>query len=76
MFWLDDADQPETGSTFYDEVISRVDFKDPENSLILTKPSDMHHIGGLRAGFEIDNPSNRQHYDLILNWILEAAPES
>ena len=74
VFWVDE--QPASGSTFYQEVLARVDFKDPENSLILTKPSNNHHYGGLRAGFEVDNPSNRQNYDLILNWILEGAPEN
>ena len=51
---FDDAEQPATGSTWYDEVMSRVDFKDPVNSLILTKPSNNHHYGGLRGGFEVD----------------------
>lgn len=72
--------QPSTGDTasnaFYHEVLSRVDFKDPENSLILKKPSNNHHYGGLREGFEVDNPANRQSYDLMLNWILEGAPEN
>jgi len=76
VFWAEDIDQPATGSTWYDEVISRVDFKDPENSLILTKPSNNHHYGGLRAGFEIDNPANRYNYDLMLNWILEGAAKN
>ncbi len=76
VFWLDDANQPVTGSTWYDEILSRVDFKDPENSLILTKPSNNHHFGGLRGGFEVGNQSNRHNYDLILNWILEGAPEN
>jgi hypothetical protein len=77
VYWLDT--QPVTGDTaanaFYKEVLSRVDFNDPENSLILKKPSNNHHFGGLREGFEVDNPANRQNYDLILNWILEGAPE-
>jgi mono/diheme cytochrome c family protein len=72
--------QPSTGDTasnaFYHEVLSRVDFKDPENSFILKKPSNNHHYGGLREGFEVDNPANRQSYDLMLNWILEGAPEN
>jgi len=72
--------QPPSGDTasnaFYNEVLSRVDFKDPENSLILKKPSNNHHYGGLREGFEVDNPANRKNYDLMLNWILEGAPEN
>ncbi len=73
VFW-NDIDQ--TDDQFYDEVLSRVDFKDPENSLILKKPSNNHHFGGLRGGFEIDNPANRHNYDLFLNWILEGAPKN
>jgi len=56
--------------------LSRVDFNDPENSLLLTKPNNKHHFGGLREGFEVDNPANRQNYDLFLNWIMEGAPEN
>jgi len=78
VYWGDV--QPATGDTatnaFYREVLSRVDFNDPENSLLLKKPSNNHHFGGLREGFEVDNPANRQNYDLILNWILEGAPEN
>jgi len=76
MFWEDDVSQPVTGTTFYEEVLARVDFNDPENSLILTKPSKNHHYGGLRGGFEVDNPANRANYDLFLNWILEGAPQN
>lgn len=74
VFW-NDFDQP-TGVSFYDQVIARVNFEDPENSLILTKPSNNHHYGELRGGFDLDNPDDRHNYDLILNWILEGAPES
>ena len=73
VYW-NDVDQP-AGTSFYNEVLTRVDFKDPESSLILTKPSNNHHYGGLRGGFEVDNPANRHNYDLFLNWILEGAPE-
>lgn len=74
VFWVDE--QPASGSIFYQEVLARVDFKDPENSLILTKPSNNHHYGGLRAGFDLSNPSTRINYDVMLNWILEGAPEN
>ena len=75
VYWVDDVDQPATGTTFYEEVLARIDFNDPVNSLLLTKPSNNHHFGGLREGFEVDNPANRQNYDLFLNWIMEGAPE-
>ncbi len=72
VWWTDT--QPASGSTFYREVLSRVDFNDPENSLILTKPTGHHHYGGLRSnGFDTSDPSNRYNYDLILNWILNGA---
>jgi len=75
VFW-NDVDNDPADRTFYEEVILRVDFNDPENSLILTKPSNNHHYGGLRGGFEVGNPANRHNYDLFLNWILEGAPEN
>ncbi len=72
MWWTDA--QPATGSSFYQEVLARVDFNDPENSLFLKKPTGNHHYGGLRSnGFDIGNPSNRYNYDTILNWIIEGA---
>jgi hypothetical protein len=78
VYWRDV--QPATGDTvanaLYREILSRVDFNDPENSLLLTKPSNNHHFGGLREGFEVGNPANRQNYDLFLNWIMEGAPEN
>jgi hypothetical protein len=74
VFWTDD--QPVGGTTLYQEVLARIDFNNPQNSLLLTKPSGNHHYGGLRAGFEVDNPSNRFNYDLFLNWILEGAREN
>jgi len=77
VYWNDA--QPGTGNTgtsaLYKEVLSRVDFKDPENSLLLLKPSGNHHFGGQRGGFEVSNPANRQNYDTVLNWILEGAVE-
>ncbi len=76
VFWVDDALQPSTGSTWYKEVLARINFSDPVNSLLLTKPSNNHHYGELRGGFDVDNPGDRYNYDLILNWILEGAPEN
>jgi len=47
-----------------------------ETSLIFRKPSGYFHHGGLVSGFEEENPSNRQFYDLFLNWIVEDAREN
>jgi hypothetical protein len=74
MWWTDDPAQPSTGGTLYQEVLARIDFNDPENSLLLKKPSGNHHYGGLRGnGFDRGNPSNRYNYDTFLNWIIEGA---
>ncbi len=74
--YFNDVDNAPMDRSFYAEVLNRVDFNDPENSLILTKPNNKHHFGGLRGGFEVSNPSNRKNHDLILSWILEGAPEN
>ena len=71
--WWTVGSQPASGSTMYQEVLARVDFNDPENSLLLRKPSNHHHFGGLVTGFELTNPANRDIYDLFQSWILEGA---
>lgn len=55
----------------YNEVRARINFKTPLDSLLLRKPSDNHHNGGLRAGFDLEG--DRSYYDLFLSWILEGA---
>jgi len=60
----------------YEEVLARVNFNDPENSLLLRKPSGHFHHGNLRTGFDEENPTDRQFYDLFLNWIVEGAREN
>jgi mono/diheme cytochrome c family protein len=57
----------------YETVRSLVDFDDPLNSRLLTKPSGQHHAGGTLTGFNLSG--NRASYDLFLEWILEGAPE-
>lgn len=73
VFWT--VAQP-MGTTRYEEVLARVNFKDPTKSRILTKPAGEHHYGNLRPGFDTNNPADRQNYDLFLNWILEGAREN
>lgn len=70
--WWSDT-QPVSGTTLYEEVLARVDFDEPENSLMLTKPAGSHHYGGLRPGFEVGNLSNNEYYTRMLNWILAGA---
>ena len=57
----------------YEEVRSRINFNDPEESPLLTKPTGRHHNGGLQAGFDLEN--DRGNYDTFIAWILEGAPQ-
>jgi hypothetical protein len=56
----------------YDEVRARINFNDPTESPLLTKPIGRHHNGGQLPGFDLDG--DRSRYDLFLAWILEGAP--
>ncbi len=63
---------------FYAEVRSRINFTDIVASPLLRKPSNNHHNGLLRPGFDATTaPGNsaRAGYDLFLNWILNGAPQ-
>jgi hypothetical protein len=63
---------------FYAEVRSRINFTDMIASPILRKPSNNHHNGQLRPGFNTavaPGQSDRASYDLFLNWILNGAPQ-
>lgn len=53
----------------YTDVRARVNFEDPEQSPLLTKPAGVHHNGGRIAGFDLSG--DRRNYDLLLEWILE-----
>lgn len=64
----------------YQRIMSRVDCRDPENSLILKKPSGHHHNGGTVQGFGMGSGFNHlgsgddSNRDAILRWIMEGAP--
>ena len=63
---------------FYAEVRSRINFTDLVASPLLRKPSNNHHNGLLRPGFNAattPGDSARASYDLFLNWILNGAPQ-
>ena len=64
----------------YSRVMTRVDCRDPENSLILKKPSGHHHNGGTVQGFAAGSGFNHlasgddSSRDAVLRWIMEGAP--
>ena len=85
-WWVPDAEQPTVPPTskadtpalgFYEQVMARVNLEYVADSLLLKKPSGMHHYGGLRAGFDTSldvGAAGRANYDLFVNWISEGAP--
>jgi mono/diheme cytochrome c family protein len=61
----------------YRELRGRINQADLAASVLLTKPSGMHHAGGKRVGFDSTLPPGdpgRASYDLVLNWVLNGAP--
>ncbi|MEP7154137.1 MAG: hypothetical protein ABI905_00065 [Betaproteobacteria bacterium] len=63
---------------FYAEVRSRINFTDVISSSLLRKPSNHHHSGLLRPGFDstaAPGNSARASYDMFQNWILNGAPQ-
>ena len=68
------ADTPSLG--LYEQAMARVNLEFIEDSLLLTKPSNQHHFGGLRTGFDTTvgvGTTQRRAYDLMVNWISEGA---
>jgi hypothetical protein len=60
----------------YERVRTRVNLEVIEDSLVLKKPSNTHHYGGLIPGFDTSAPLgtfNRVSYDMFVNWIAEGA---
>ena len=55
----------------YTDVRARANFADPEESLLLTKPSGRDHNGGTVAGF--DPAGDHSTFDTFEAWILEGA---
>ncbi len=61
----------------YAEVRSRVNMTDYVASALLRKPSNNHHNGQLRPGFDTSvavGEAGRANYDLFVNWIVNGAP--
>ncbi|MFT5400672.1 MAG: hypothetical protein ACI8XW_003483, partial [Gammaproteobacteria bacterium] len=72
------ATSPQLG--FYEQVLARVNMEVIEDSLILKKPSRVHHYGGSQAqnfGYNLTKTLgdfDRRNYDKFVNWIAEGAP--
>lgn len=83
VWWADDASQPIPAPPtvtptlgFFEQVMARVNLEFIEDSLILKKPSNQHHYGGLQGGFNTSldvGAAGRADYDMFVNWIAEGA---
>jgi K319L-like, PKD domain len=76
--WFTDMQSASSSLSLYQQVRAKVNLADVPHSLLLTKPSGLHHFGGQLAGFDISSPVGspaRENYDLFVNWIYAGAPE-
>jgi hypothetical protein len=76
--WWTDMQPASSSLSLYQQARARVNLADVPHSLLLTKPSGLHHFGGQRPGFDISRPvghQDRESYDLFVNWIYAGAPE-
>ena len=76
--WYTDMQSASSSLSLYQQVRARVNLADVPHSLLLTKPSGLHHFGAQRPGFDISRPVGspaRENYDLFVNWIYAGAPE-
>lgn len=58
-------------TNLYRHVRARVNLADPENSLLLRKPTGNHHGGDVRI--DRDTLAGEAQYQILLNWIREGA---
>ena len=76
--WYTDMQSTSSSLSLYQQVRARVNLADVPHSLLLTKPSGLHHFGAQRPGFDIQRPvghQDRKNYDLFVNWIYVGAPQ-
>lgn len=62
----------DTNSRLYRDVLARVDLDEPENSILLRKPTRQQHGGGVVI--DLDNPYQYATYETLLHWIRNGAP--
>ena len=60
---------PDARRFAFDQVVSRIDCRHPESSLIVAKPSGYHHGGGTLSGFAF----GQQNWERLRRWAIEGA---
>ncbi len=83
VWWVADGSQPlgvpasaadPASLGLYEQVMARVNFENIADSLLLKKPSGIHHYGAQRTGFDLSfgvGSVEREDYDRFVNWISE-----
>jgi hypothetical protein len=66
-----DALQADLNLNLYRQVRARANLPDPENSLLLRKPTGNHHGGGVKI--DRNTLAGERNYQIFLNWIREGA---
>ncbi|MDH3767137.1 MAG: hypothetical protein OES99_01655 [Gammaproteobacteria bacterium] len=62
----------DTNPNLYKDVVERINFADPENSLLLRKSSALQHGGGIVLDRSV--PVENAQFIILLNWIRNGAP--
>ncbi|NNF60476.1 MAG: hypothetical protein HKN06_04005 [Gammaproteobacteria bacterium] len=62
----------DSNPTLFQNVLERVNFRDPENSPLLHKPTKLQHGGGI--ALDRANSQDNDNYITLLNWIRNGAP--
>ena len=70
--YFDKDDYPGNENDLYRNVLDRVDLDDPENSLLLRKPTSLQHGGGIQL--DLNTLEDKNYYNTLLNWIRNGAP--
>ncbi len=56
----------------YQDVRARVDFNDPDNSILIRKPTRLQHGGGVRL--DLSSQLGESVYSLFMDWIAHGTP--
>ncbi len=69
---VNDPMNPLADRNLYQDVMARVDLVEPENSILVRKPTREEHGGG--KVLDLSLPGHYETYNRILNWIRNGAP--
>jgi len=62
----------DSNENLYLDVKATVDFLDPDNSILIRKPTRLQHGGGIQI--DLDTGIGKSTYSSIMDWIINGAP--